>query len=196
MNRVHAKEWLVFVGLVALGTTARVALQYVPNFAPVAGLALFAGYFFTNRWLALGVPLAVMAISDRLVEAGGYDWRLMLTVYVLLTLPVALRGLTRRYFSLERGDVSKACVSSVGLIGCSLLCSLIFFLGTNVAVWLTSSWYPPTLAGLQQCLTNAVPFFRYTLAGDALFATMCFGVYAAVKLSLPASEKQVSTASA
>ena len=182
MNRPLAKDFLVFVALVALGVIARVALQHVPNFAPVAGLALFAGYFFAHRWLALSVPLLVMVISDRLIEAGGYDWRLMLTVYGLLTLPVCLRGLTRRYLALERSGRWRNVRALTGLMGCSLFCSVVFFLGTNVMVWLTSSWYPGTLAGLRECLVSAIPFFRYTLAGDAVFTAVCFGAYAAVLL--------------
>lgn len=180
MNRPTVTDVLVFVLLVTLGVVARVAFQHVPNFAPVAALALFAGYFFGHRGLALGVPLAVMFISDRLVDAGGYALPLMLTVYALLSLPVFFRSFVRRFFNLQNSSAPRAVGSVLGLLGCSLTCSLIFFFGTNFAVWATSSWYEPTWAGLMSCFASAIPFFRYTLAGDAIFAVSLFGSYALI----------------
>lgn len=194
MNRPTVTDVLVFVLLVTLGVVARVAFQHIPNFAPVAALALFSGYFFRQRGLALSVPLAVMLISDRLVDAGGYALPLMLTVYALLSLPVFFRGFVRHYFSLQNPSAARAIGSVLGLLGCSLACSLIFFFGTNFAVWATSSWYEPTLAGLLTCFASAVPFFRYTLAGDAIFAISLFGCYAVVAALAPRLKHQPQSA--
>lgn len=193
MNRPRINDLLVFVLLVTLGVVARVAFQYVPNFAPVAGIALFAGYFFGHRLLAIAAPLTIMLISDRLVEAGGYALPLMLTVYTLLALPVLLSRFVRRYFTFDQPSAGKAFQSVAGLMASSLACSLIFFLGTNFAVWATSSWYEPTFAGLVSCYTSAIPFFRYTLAGDAIFATTLFGSYAAIRLLANRDSKALVT---
>ena len=171
----------IFAFLVTCGVVARVAFQHIPNFAPVAALALFAGYFFTSRMLAVAVPFSVMLISDRLVDAGGYSLPLMLTVYALLALPVFVSGPWRRTFSSEPRSLFGASGSTLGLFGCTLACSLIFFLGTNLAVWATSSWYEHTLSGLLTCYTSALPFFRFTVAGDACFALVLFGGYAAIR---------------
>lgn len=184
MNRPFKKDLIAAIVLIALGVFARVAFQHIPNFAPVAALALFAGYLFANRILAVCVPLAVMLISDNLVEAGGYQWQLMLTVYGLLALPVAFHGPIRKYLSLENSTGKSIIASVVGLMGCSLACSLVFFLGTNAMVWMTGTWYEPTLGGLFRCFTAAIPFFRYTLTGDAIFATTLFGSYAAYKVAI------------
>ena len=44
-----------------------------------------------------------------------------------------------------------------------------------------------SVAGLVLCYTQAIPFFRYTLTGDLLFAFMLFGGYAlAVQLGFAA----------
>ena len=180
MNRPSTKEILFLTVLVSLGVTARVALQHVPNFAPVAGLALFAGFLFRRKWLALAVPLAILFISDRLVEAGSYDWRVMITVYGLLTLPVALHPVLQRALQ-GRSSWSRLIVGGATVVGTSLACSLIFFLGTNLMVWYSSTWYPATAAGLVECYASALPFFRYTAAGDQCFALLCFGSYAAVR---------------
>ena len=166
-------EGLVFVVLVTLGAQLRIWLQDLPNFAPVAALALFSGYFFRSWILALAVPLGVMAVSDWTI--GGYDWPMMALVYGMLAVPVAARGWLRRAATGERGGVR----SVATLIGCSLTASILFFVVTNFGVWLSYPTYPHTWAGLAECYAYAVPFFRYTVTGDLFFACVLFGGYAA-----------------
>ena len=120
-----------------------------------------------------------MCISDRLVDAGSYNLTLMGTVYGLLALPVLVSIPLRKQLSItDNKTVGAAAATVFGLIGCSLVCSLLFFLGTNFMVWASSSWYEPTAAGLMKCYASAIPFFRYTVTGDALFSTVLFGSYA------------------
>jgi hypothetical protein len=171
----HLLEAIVFAILVAAGASLRLALQEVPNFAPVAALALFAGYFFRSRLLAMGVPLAIMAITD--LKIGGYAWYQMAVVYAMLALPVLLRGPLRRAMALDGSSRKRAALSLAGLLGCSLASSILFYVATN-AVCL--GWYEPTLAGVVQCYVQGLPFFKYTLAGDMLFSLATFGTYAAV----------------
>jgi hypothetical protein len=67
--------------------------------------------------------------------------------------------------------------------GAVLLSSILFFLITNFAVWLIpNSVYPKTLTGLFDCYMMAIPFFRNSLFGDALYSTVFFGGYAFVGL--------------
>ena len=194
MHRLTNRDIVSFILLVAIGVATRVWFQDIPNFAPVAALALFAGYFFTSRALAIATPLAVMMISDRFVAAGGYALPLMVTVYALLALPVLFRGFARRHLSLDQVSKTRMLGAVAGLMTCSVACSIIFFLGTNFIVWATSSWYEPTLAGLVKCYAGAIPFFRYTLAGDAVFGTLFFGSYAVAKLMVKSSESEFATA--
>lgn len=168
-------EAAVLILMVAAGAASRVFLRDVPNFAPIAAMALFAGYFFRMVWLAPLAPLLAMTISDGII--GGYDWKLMAVVYGMLTLPVCLRPLVRRVLKIERQTRSHAAASLAGLLTCSLGCSLLFFLVTNFACWYGSSWYPQTGAGLAACYAAAIPFFRYTLLGDLFYACTLFGGY-------------------
>ena len=171
-------ELLAFVGLVASCAAARVALQDLPNFAPVAAVALFAGYFFRSGVLALCVPLSAMAISDLFI--GGYQWQMMLTVYAMLALPVAARGLLRSQWKFGR-EATSAWRPFTGLMTCSLLASVLFFLVTNFGCWLWFDLYEHSVSGLAHCYAQALPFFRYTLAGDLVFASALFGGYAVAK---------------
>ena len=176
MKRRTILEAVVFLLLVSFGIALRVHLQYLPNFAPVAALALCAGYFFRSYGVAICAPLAIMLVSDFFI--GGYNWYVMIVVYAMLALPVALRGLLRRHLKLGSRRTSAALTAVAGLLACSLVSSLLFFAVTNFPAWLLFGMYEPTAAGLANCYLHALPFFRYTLAGDMLFALVLFGGYA------------------
>jgi len=193
VKRQHLVEGVLFVLLVLVGAQTRIWLQDLPNFAPVAGLALFAGYFFRSWLLALCLPLSVMAISD--LSIGGYDWRMMAVVYSMLAVPVAFRSPLRRYLNLDQGGVKSASLAVTGLVGCSLGESVLFFLTTNFGSWLWFNMYEHSLAGLVQCYAMAIPFFRYTLCGDLFFAAALFGSYAVdAQFSLAAQGRSVPDA--
>jgi hypothetical protein len=191
MKRPAWIDALVFVALVTAGVQLRIALEYLPNFAPVAALALFAGYFFRSRIVGLAVPVSIMVISDYYI--GRYAWYQMVVVYGMLAIPVLMRGFLRKHLSLQQTNWRKAALSLAGLLACSFASSVLFFLATN-AVCL--GWYEPTLAGVAKCYWQALPFFRYTLSGDAVFAVLTFGLYAAACqwAALPRSASAVSVA--
>tara|TARA_A100001011_G_scaffold400548_1_gene516128 strand:+ start:5644 stop:5877 length:234 start_codon:yes stop_codon:yes gene_type:complete len=52
------------------------------------------------------------------------------------------------------------------------IASLIFFLTSNFGVWLLSSWYPKSFAGLIMSYEAALPFFRNTLLSTLLFGLL------------------------
>lgn len=132
-----------------------------PNFAPVAAISLFSGFFF-RRYFIL-VPIAIMFISD--IFIGFYDWKIMAAVY-LSFVSIALIGILIRK--------NKSVISMVGF---SLTGSLIFFILTNFAVWFFGNWYSHDFKGLAECFTLAIPFFKNTLAGDLFYVSIIFGCY-------------------
>ncbi|MEZ6153268.1 MAG: DUF6580 family putative transport protein [Pirellulaceae bacterium] len=121
------------------------------------------------------VPLAIMAISDYFI--GGYAWQVAVAVYASLAFPVALRSVVRRRISLKNKGLKSAVAATAALMVCALGSSLIFFLSTNLACWI---WFDTdhTTSGLLRNYLSALPFHRYTLAGDLFFAFSLFGVYA------------------
>ena len=158
-------------GLVALGVVLRWQFSTIPNFSPVAALALYAGFVISRRSLALLVPLTTMLITD--MTLGGYDTRLMLVVYAMLAMPVAFGAILQRVAS-RRG----AMVTGSASVAAALAGSVAFFVVTNFACWLWSPWYESTLGGLAACYAAALPFFRYTIAGDVGFTVLLFGSHA------------------
>ena len=166
----------LFAALVLFGVQLRIILQHLPNFAPVAALALFSGYFFRSWLVALLVPLSVMAISDCFI--GGYDWQMMAIVYAMLAAPVALRNVLRTYLRIEKGSVFAMLRPIAGLVACGVGSSIVFFLITNLGSFLWFDMYEGSFSGLVHCYVQALPFFRATLTGDLFFAIVLFGGYA------------------
>lgn len=176
MNKDSLTRGVVFAVLVGSGALSRIYFREVPNFAPIAALALFAGFYFRSAWLAALVPMLAMVSSDWVI--GGYDWRQMAVVYGALTMPVLLRGFLRKHLALKKEHWSGMTAPLVGLLACSLTSSVFFFLATNFACWPGSEVYEQNLAGLWNCYLQGLPFFRHTLLGDLCFASVLFGGYA------------------
>jgi hypothetical protein len=157
---------LMFCGLVAVGVAGRV-LPHVPNFTPIAATALFAGFFFQSRLVAVAIPLTAMLISD-LFWLGSHDFRVMMVVYASLAFPVLLRHITRHEGKWQWARV----------LGSATVASIVFFVASNFAVWAWSGMYKSTPSGLLSCYLSALPFFKYTFAGDLVWSTGFFGAYA------------------
>lgn len=141
-----------------------VALRIVPhpaNFAPITAMALFAGAVLPRR-LAVLAPLLAIIISDTII--GWYD--IMPVTWACFVL-----------IALASSNWLKGRVASRGL-PMTLGASLFFFATTNFAVWLSGSMYSRTWAGLEQCFTLALPFFRNTAFSDLIYTAVLFGVYA------------------
>ena len=59
--------------------------------------------------------------------------------------------------------------------GATVASSLLFFLLTNLGVWILGSLYPKTSDGLVTCFVAALPFLQNTILGDGFYATLLFG---------------------
>ncbi|MFQ5491055.1 MAG: DUF6580 family putative transport protein [Phycisphaerae bacterium] len=163
MNRNVWTELAVWSVLVVGCVLARLA-DHAANVAPVAAVALFAGFWFGRRLLAVLCPLAAMVASDAII--GGYNWGTMTVVYAAMMFPLAWRTVLRHKITPIR----------VGL--CAASGSVVFFLSTNLAVWFFGTLYAKTAAGLAACFVSALPFFRNKMLGDLAFAAVLFGGYA------------------
>ena len=150
--------------LITLGVACRL-LPHLWNFAPIAGIALFAGIYLGRRY-AVVLPVASMFIGDLFI--GFYDWKLMLAVYASFVLVGLIGVLIKKHKSLET------------VLAGSIMASVLFFLVTNFAVWQFSPWYAKSLQGLIQCYTMALPFFRNTFLGDLFYVVVLFGVYESI----------------
>ncbi len=157
--------WALPSMLILFGFAMRL-LPHAPNFAPIGAIALFGGMYLPKR-LAIILPLGAMLLSDSII--GFYSWQIMLSVYGSFALMGFIGLWLRRHKRF------------LFILGGTLAGSILFYLITNVAVWAFGTMYPHTLAGLMQSYVNALPFFRNTLFGDALYVTLLVGGFEAMR---------------
>lgn len=177
MRRIIPNQLLLATLLVATGVSLRMLFIEIPNFAPVAALALVAGYLLPSCTLAVAVPISVMMITDLMI--GTHQPLVMMSVYAMLAFPALIGRPLKKATPIRALSCLNTWRSLVTLCACALLSSLMFFLVTNLACWWCSGWYPLDGSGLAACLVAALPFFRFTLAGDFVFTIGFFTVYAA-----------------
>jgi len=157
---VDTRKIALALGLVVIGVASRL-MPHLPNLTPVMAIALFGGTYLPKRW-SIALPLAIMAASDLVL--GGH-----------VTIPFTwgafvLTGLIG-WWVRERPRLGR--IAAGALTG-----SALFFLITNVGVWLVAGLYPPTAGGLSACFAAAIPFFRAMLLGDLVYTAVLFGAFA------------------
>ena len=182
---------LLLAALIVLAALTRL-LPHPPNFSPVEAIALFGGAYFASRKWALLVPLAALLLSDLALGAihGGTYLQYfssaaylpgMLAIYACVALCSVLG------FGL-RGRVDGARV-----LGYSLAGSVLFFVLSNFATWLTAivvPGYPACNAGLAACYAAGIPFFQWTVLGTLFYSALLFGGFALLRRRLPALHAQ------
>ena len=168
MKRETTVNLLVFCALVVLGIATRwLSDAFQPtfsNFTAIGATALFAGFFFGNRFAAFLVPMAVMVISNLCLHHYN-NLRQMLVVFIALLLPVLFGMVLRR--RLKIWTVAASAVAT----------SITFYLITNFADWAFYDLYPHTWAGVIDGYIAGIPFFGRTLASDLFFSGLIFGTY-------------------
>jgi len=156
---------VTLASLVFVGFFARI-IPHPFNFTPIVAMALLAGAFAKPRWLALALPMGAMFLSDLVlnntVYAQYYEGFTLfgnLGVYIALAccafLPLALK--------------TNAGASWLRMLATGVGGAVLFFLISNVGVWLSSGMYPFNFAGLAACLAAGLPFFPNTLLSTLLF---------------------------
>ena len=148
--------------LVLLGASMRI-IPHPDNFTPLTGIALFAGAQLLNPFAALAVAMGSLLLSDLFL--GFYS--IMPVVYGAFGLMILVGR--------KLGPNPSLFWVTMAALGSGLL----FFMLTNFAVWAFEDMYPKTLAGLTQCFTMAIPFYRATIAGDLIFS---LGLFTLVKI--------------
>jgi hypothetical protein len=145
LNKVEMR--VVFV-LVVVALLTRL-LPHPPNFAPITSIALFTGFHFVNKRLALFIPLICMFLTDLILGVHS----LMPIIYLSFVM-ISMIGLKAKSLSL----------------GTVLSASSLFFIVSNLGVWYF--YYPLTWAGLSSCFILAIPFFINALMGDLFYTSV------------------------
>ncbi len=159
---------VILAVLIALGVAGRL-LPHPPNFTPMAAIALFAGFIFIKRYMAVVAVISTMLLCDYFafgsLSSSWFGSKSMFVVYLALLFPIVFKNFLQKKIGVLR------------IFGAALASSSVFFLATNFAVWAFSPMYEKTLEGLVLCYTMAIPFFQNTVAGDLIWSGVIFGTY-------------------
>lgn len=135
-----------------------------------AALLFFGAKRSPKEWIA---PLAVLGALDVYLTHVWYGYRVS---------PDQLLTVLWYAFALFIGYLLVSKVTPIRVISASLISAISFFVVSNFAVWLFGTMYEKTFAGLLQCYTMAIPFFRGTLVSDLVFTPVLFSIPFAMKL--------------
>jgi hypothetical protein len=172
--------------LIAAASLYRAVDNRMWGFAPQIAMALFGGMAIRNKTWAFALPLFSLFISDVIYQvlhvnglssiSGFYDGQ---WVNYLVMGSVTLIG-----FLFKKVNV-------LNIIAGSLIAPVYFFLASNFMVWLGVGvvLYERTWAGLVECYTQALPFFKGSVLGTLFFSAIFFGVYYLVNRTKPAVKK-------
>ena len=148
--------------LLILGILSRLVF-HVDNFTPVIALALFGGVYLSKKQAIL-LPLILFTVTDIIL---GFH-KTMFFTWGSVALIVAIGFLVRRNKKFST------------VLGGGLVSAVLFFIITNFGVWLVTGMYPLTMAGLSECYTVAIPYFRSSLLSTLIYGFVFFGAYEAV----------------
>ncbi|MDQ3047020.1 MAG: hypothetical protein M3R27_05680 [Bacteroidota bacterium] len=156
----------LFISTAILVAAISRIFPHVPNFTPIAAMALFGGVYLQDKRAAFIIPLAAMLISDIILEitTGWGFHNTLIYVYAAFILTTVIGLYIRKNPSVQ------------GILAGSVLSSALFFMITNFGVW-AASGFPMGVAGLGATYALGVPFFAPTLLGDLFFNALLFGSF-------------------
>ena len=159
---------ILIAAMICVAAMFRV-LPHLPNFTPIAAMALFGGAVLKDKRWAIGIPLLAMFLSDWIIGFHSLAPLIYLSLVVMVFMG-ALVGEPRRVLPM-------AFVATGA--------SIFFFAVSNFGVWALGTLYPRTLDGLVACYVAALPFFQNTLLGTLFYSALLFGSLWLLEKGLP-----------
>ena len=164
MNTKITNRFIFITTTIFIAAVSRL-FPHIPNFTPIAAMALFGGVYFSDKKLSFIIPLLSMFISDFFL--GFHSTMIYVYLGFIMTSLIGIMIKKVSFLSVTAG---------------SILSSILFFLITNFGVWVGSG---TGLAGLSNTYILGIPFFGPTLVGDLFFNSILFGSFYLAKVKMP-----------
>ncbi len=162
--------------LMVLGAIAMRFVSYsypvLSNFTPVGAVALFAGTYFTDKWKAYLLPLAVLFLSNiglnylymgKFVAGSWFD----LVVFACFAFTVFIGSLIKK-------------MNAFKVLAGSVVSALVFWLVTDLP-WFYGNAYSHDMNGYLASLNAALPFLRNMIQGDLVYGVLLYGGFELAK---------------
>ena len=180
MNKQNS-SLLLSAGLLVIAAAFTRMFPHAPNFTAIGAMAIFGGSVIKNKKIALLLPLAALLLSDVCLQlftsTKGFYGTTQFFVYAAFLIITALSTL-----------ISKRSVANVAMA--AVWSGAIFFVLSNLGVWVSSNSYPKSFAGLGACYAAAIPFYKNEFFGNFIlnsvmsnlfYSAILFGAYAYVE---------------
>ena len=167
MMRLNYKLFLFTVLLVVVSVFSKLyfstKLEW-SGFSPIIAIALFAGMIVKDKTASFLLPLASLFISDVIIEVlfrcnlfpfqGFYGFQLLNYALLLVTTLIG--------WMLEGNKVNR-------IITGAIVAPTLFFILSNLTVWISASFYTKDITGFVECYLAALPFYLHSLAATFVF---------------------------
>jgi len=160
MDHAVKTRILIVSSIIVILSLSNIWFSEIPNFSPIAAMALFGGAYLNEKKTGLLIPIGALFLSDIFIGFHASMWAVYLSFAIIVLIGSRIK---------KPSFLNVICASITG--------SLLFFIITNFAVWVQGLYYPMNLAGLFTCYEMAIPFFRNTLLGDLVFTTSLFSLF-------------------
>jgi len=171
--------------MIVLAAMSRL-LPHPPNFTAIGALCLLGAAYYSKNWWAILVPILAFWVSDlvlnNVIYAEFFEGFSFVSIHFMWS-AIAIVAMV----AFGRVIMKKVNVKSV--FGGAIGVSLIFFLISNLGIWISGAMYPLTAAGLMACYTAGLPFLLNSVAGNLFFGAVLFGSYSFFQSKVPALQQ-------
>lgn len=217
---ITKKDLLFGVMLVVVAVATRL-IPHWPNFTAVIAVSVLAGSFQSSRselWKSVLIPTLAMLISDLILGFHPTQlfvylpiWATVILAHFVSNKPGFLKnynisnssiytksvshknGIQNRIGKMFEEAGSKLSFLSRGLFS-ALVGGLLFFVVSNLGIWILGSYYEKSWEGLIACFVAALPFYGYQIAGDVVYTTLGISIIMEVRNKIAEAESQRSWA--
>ena len=146
----------------------------MPNFSPMAAIALFCAAHFNKLWKAILVTLLATFVSDVILNNTIYSsmnngFTFFYDGFILQYIAYAVIALMGSTFFIN--------INKTKVIGGSLATTLVFFIISNFGAWISLPFYSKDITGLMSSYAAGLPFLKNTLLSDLFYTSLLFGAY-------------------
>lgn len=169
------KDFVLALACILIGFVYRLIPGYPANITPVAAMALVGGLYLNRKALAFLIPIVALFASDFILNNtinrgffSDHSGIVLFDTYMYWTYGAFLLTVVLGIVLARSKSTSKIIVGGVGA-------SVLFFILSNIGAWISMPMYPKDITGLAACFTAAIPFFRNTILGNLVFASIFVG---------------------
>lgn len=164
-------RFALITGLIVLGISTRL-FPHWPNFTAIGAVALLGGALYRKGAWAYLIPVFIMFLSDLVINNvvyGGYQegFRWFTGGFAFIYGAFLITAILGRTYIKS--------FKAVPILGTGLGSALIFFLLTNLGVWLSGGMYPLTFSGLMMAYGAGLPFLLNMAMANIFYGALLFG---------------------